>query len=249
MLRNDVRNVVVAGAHNIRDMGGLPTVDSRVTRSRILFRSDSLHTLEPEGVTFVAEELGVRRLIDLRSPEEADREPPEALMARGVEVVRLPIARNPSQGIVTGTDESELVGRYLEYFEEHGSKFVHALRLMAEAPEVPTMFHCRLGKDRTGVLASLLLSLLAVPSEHIVADYVATNENMGPILDALRVSPIYGENVRNMPPAMYAADQSTMHGFLNHLAGTFGTIDVWADSVGLNSDDRGRLRENLTVPA
>jgi protein-tyrosine phosphatase len=247
MMTNDDRRMRLGRAHNMRDMGGLPTTDGRLTRSGVLFRSDSLHQADPEDVALLAERLRVRRLIDLRSSEEAEQEPPHDLIARGVRVESLPIARGAGRAIVAGDDEAMLAHRYLEYVEDHGPELAQALRLISEAPQTHTIFHCRLGKDRTGVVAALVLRLLGVPDDAIVADYVVTNENLELLIDALRSSPIYGENVRRLPPEMYTSRAETMETFLQLLDERYGSARSWALSVGLSEDEIEALHTNLTI--
>ncbi|MFC0038848.1 tyrosine-protein phosphatase [Actinomadura rayongensis] len=177
------------GAANVRDLGGRPVPGGAVARGRLL-RADALNALSESDLERLA---GVRTVIDFRSDHEvgtngADRLPD------GADLVHLPIdggdledfykavtAGDPlRQREVFGGGRTErvLVGvnRNFVADDEQRAAFATALRLVADAGRLPLIFHCTAGKDRTGWMAAIVLTILGVPRADIMADYLRSNE-------------------------------------------------------------------------
>ena len=96
-------------------------------------------------------------------------------------------------------DPDDVAGAfYIGYLEDRPDSVVGALRAIAEA-QGAALVHCAAGKDRTGVVIALALTAVGVPSDEVVADYVATGERIELILDRLRSSPTYAGDVDNIP--------------------------------------------------
>ncbi|HEX6870059.1 MAG TPA: tyrosine-protein phosphatase [Micromonosporaceae bacterium] len=166
------RNIKFHNVFNFRDLGGYPTADGAALRWRRLFRADDLSRLtEPDHPGFLA--LGIRTVIDLRRPEEVEqwgRVPP--LHGVRYQHVHLVHPRWPVMEFAdTGARADFVRDRYLEMSEFGSAAISEALRLIAEERCTPLVFHCYSGKDRTGVIAALVLALLGVADEVIAADY------------------------------------------------------------------------------
>jgi protein tyrosine/serine phosphatase len=99
------------------------------------------------------------------------------------------------------------------------SSFNLEFRDIAEEGEWRTVIHCRAGKDRTGVLIAVLLNLLGVSDEQIAEDYSLTGLAMPKIMNRLRQSSAYMENVKKLPDEMYSAKKETMLKFLELVKG------------------------------
>lgn len=163
---------------NARDLGGLPTVDGAVTRPRSLLRSDDLAQLSAEGLAALAG-YGIETVLDLRWPEEIAATPSPVPR-------RLPGVRYVSVSLLTdNTADWGALGGYcakeqwkctvLERLQPHLRK---TLAVIADAGPGPLLFHCVQGKDRTGVIAALLLAVADVVPAAIAADYAASSENL-----------------------------------------------------------------------
>ena len=162
--------------YNMRDVGGYPTVDgARVAWGR-LYRSDSLGRLAgADWDRFLA--LGVRTVIDLRYPEELDRNG-RVPVAPGLAFFNFSVEHRPYDQ--TTIEESiEPAGffadRYAEVAEDGVVELRRTLEVIAGEGDLPLVFHCHAGKDRTGIVAALVLSLLGVDREDVVADFALTN--------------------------------------------------------------------------
>jgi len=241
------RLLPLVGAFNFRDLGGYPTVDGRRTRWGRLFRSDTLGELTEDDLR-VLRDLGLATVLDLRSPSEAERDGRGLLATVPVRYLNLPVipegaTNNPA---VPEPIDGDMGARYLWYLEAGRDSVVQALGMIADEANLPLVFHCTAGKDRTGVLAALVLSLLGVEREVIVADYVETQARMHLIIERLRNHPVYGKAVGDdLPPNRFAAQAASMVSFLGGLDERHGGPTAWLLQAGLDEGAVERLQAGL----
>jgi protein-tyrosine phosphatase len=169
------RHVPFDNLCNFRDLGGYATIDGHTTRWRTLYRADSLGRLAGEGDLRRFRELGIGTVIDLRYPWEiaARGRLPET---DGVTWLNLSIEhRTYDQSQIDPEVDPwrYLADRYAEVAADGTAELRQAIETIAGARE-PVVFHCASGKDRTGLLAALVLALLDVPVETIAADFART---------------------------------------------------------------------------
>ena len=112
---------------------------------------------------------------------------------------------------------------------------------------LPAVFHCAAGKDRTGVISALLLSLLGVREEVIVADYAATREALDAIVERLMASEGYQGVFEELPPDTLHANPETMVGFLARVRGAFGSMAGYAREIGIGEADVELLRARMVA--
>ena len=163
---------------NARDLGGLPTLDGGHTRARSLLRADDLAQLTAEGLSALRD-YGVATVLDLRWPEEAAQHPSPVPRV-------LPQVRYERVSLLTHTeDEWRLRSRDVEkelwkcvVLEQARLELKQVLHVIAAAAPGPLLFHCIAGKDRTGLIAALLLALADVTPEAIARDYAMSSENL-----------------------------------------------------------------------
>ncbi len=251
------RLVPLQGSFNFRDLGGYPGHDGRHTRWGRLFRSDALHELTAGDVALLRE-LGLRTVVDLRTERELHRSGRGPLGPEPVDFHHLAVVREGVQGTVTADAESlaapappgdDLAERYLWYLDVGRDSLVGALTLLADADRYPLVFHCAAGKDRTGVLAALVLELAGVDREVIVADYVITAERLRLILERWQADPEFAERMAKVPPSRYSVEAPTMEGFLDGLAARHGGARSWALGAGVPAGVLERLVDQVLEPA
>ena len=133
-------------------------------------------------------------------------------------------------------------GHYLGYLEDRPDQVVAAVRTIAGSAG-PVLVHCAAGKDRTGVVVALALSAVGVRPEAIVADYAATGERTGALIDRLRRSPTYASDINSKPAASTQPRPGTMTAFLEQVTasvrrnradgwpGTASAATTWACSA------------------
>jgi protein-tyrosine phosphatase len=244
------RLIPLEGAVNFRDLGGFRTGDGRTVRWRTLFRSDSLHELTPADVAVLRDELGVVTVVDLRSDEELARTPTNPLEAVA-EILHHPIFRAADRPADEDPEEAArrraeltLAEMYLGMFDRLGDNLAAGVTAVATAPG-PAVFHCAAGKDRTGVMAAVLLSLLGVPDPDIAADYAATTAALPAIHARLRAMPGYDDTLRELPPETMHAQYETMEHLLAAVAERWGSVAGWAVEHGIPGSAVDALRSRV----
>src|SRR5437868_2276468 len=161
------RHLEWPGFLNVRDLGGLPLHPEGETRFRALIRSDLPGGGGQVGARTLTD-YGVRTVIDLRSPRELDRTPNPFHDLRGFRHLPLLLDRD----LDSVADIRDMAGIYRWKIDNRGQAIAGILRSIAEAPPGGVLFHCFAGKDRTGVIAALLLTLAGVDRDSIIEDYV-----------------------------------------------------------------------------
>ncbi len=173
------RHVDFEACFNFRDLGGYPTVDERHLRWGTVYRSDTLHRLTVADVE-VFRALGLRTVVDLRSSTEIDQYGRLGISEAGLTWHNVPMLdnlqlspRDPSE-LVLPLEESSPGEGYVRIAEEFAPSVAETFRILAGEDALPAVFHCTSGKDRTGIVAALMLDVLGVPDETIASDYCLT---------------------------------------------------------------------------
>jgi protein-tyrosine phosphatase len=164
---------------NLRDVGGWNALGGKKVKTGQVYRSDNYGNATDADIDHVVNHLGVRHVIDLRRAEEWDESGrfPET---DGVEFHHFEMLHIKWEQIgkrVNGvSDEAEVIEflrhRYTGMMESGYLAVRDSLEVIAGGE--PTVFHCMAGKDRTGIVAAVLLSILGVDDEDIAADYALT---------------------------------------------------------------------------
>lgn len=245
--------LALEGAANARDLGGLPVRGGGATRPGVLLRTDNLQGLTPTDVRLLVDELSVRVVVDLRTGMEVRQEGPGPLTREPAVDVRhrslypeagqntdidvLPWNTFDRNGHV---DESPAVRAYLNYLRNRPDSIVEALRDIAHA-DGAAVVHCAAGKDRTGVVCAIALSVVGVDPEAIVADYVATDQRIEAIVARLAASPTYASDIHVDQTDRHRPRAETMERVLE-------LIDVsdWLGAHGFGDADAAALRARLS---
>jgi protein-tyrosine phosphatase len=184
-LREDYRKLPFTGAHNFRDLGGYKTEDGRALKWGKIYRSDDLHLLTDEDLKYLSR-LNIKSVVDFRSDEERESEPDR--LNPDMTQVLLPIKFQPEEfddetlknlmkNLTFGTlDSSNLLRDFnivivKDFATEYKKFFRHVIENNAE----PIVFHCTAGKDRAGFASAMILTVLGVPREKVIEDYLLTN--------------------------------------------------------------------------
>jgi protein-tyrosine phosphatase len=230
------RLIPLIGAYNFRDLGGYPTLDGRVTQWGRLYRSDTLHELT-DGDLDVLREIGLSSIIDLRTSAELERTGRGLLGDEPVRHVHLPVVQEggTNQGAPADAQE-DLHRRYLWYLDIGRDALVSALTMVGDPESYPMVFHCAAGKDRTGVLAALVLDIVGVERNVIVEDYVLTASRMDLILSRVRGTPDAEARLAEIPQFLLRAEAATMESFLDGLYAAHGGAREWALASGVAAD-------------
>ena len=246
------RWIELEGADNTRDLGGLAVADGGRTRFGRLLRAGTLQDLTTDDVRYLTEDLGVRTVVDLRMADEAAREGSALSGIPAVRYFSLPLSStgNVRSDIVADGAEMDIAGHYVALLEGSAANIVTAARIFADDTRAPTIFHCAAGKDRTGVLAAVLLDAVGVGREVIIADYALTGQRMKQISARLLRLATYRDMQalsRGIKGAA-TADEESMAAFLDELHGRYGSGAGYLTAHGLKSGEFAALREALVEP-
>ena len=245
------RTLTWDGCVNVRDLGGIPTEDGGLTRSGSVIRSDNIRGLSDDGWRAL-DNHGVTRIVDLRFPEERDEDPPRDV---DVDVVHVSVLGRSVH------DDREYVGRlnahldrvedvadhyawsYVDFLERNRARFGQALAAVAEA-EGPVVIHCAGGKDRTGLVAALLLRLAGVSKAEIGADYGLSGPNLAGTRDEWLAS-APDERERRRREKLSATPAVAMTRVIEDVEGRYGSVAGYLEAAGVSAEQLERLRARL----
>jgi protein-tyrosine phosphatase len=234
-----VRLLQFPGLLNARELGGFPTRDGATTRWRSLLRSDDLVQLTSEGVQALAD-YGVRTVIDLRWPAEVAVRPyPRALGEHAVRTHRVSLLAGDEMqwAALSGACTKEMWK--CAVLEHTRPQLKDVLEIIADAADEPLLFHCVAGKDRTGLIAALLLALADVEPEAIAADYAASTSHLA---DAYMLR--YAGLERAEILEALRCPEEGVHNMLSYLA-QYGGARGYLGAIGLEDSTISRLRARL----
>ncbi len=219
---------------NFRDLGGTVTRTGKEVRSGRFYRSDSLANLGASAVdsaTFVA--LGIRTVVDLRrAAEVAESGRVDLPGLRYVNIAPRHALWEPEPYDRAAGPARYLADRYLDMARDGRAGFAAVLAVVAEAGNAPVVVHCLAGKDRTGVLVALALSLLDV-ADDLIADEYAISDAF-----AAQAPP-------HLPAHWVGAPREAMLMFLADFRARHGSAVQYLLDGGLSERDVHRLRAHL----
>ena len=225
------RRIGLSGPVNFRDLGGYDTVDGRRVRWRRLFRSDSLSPVTADDARLLTEELGLLAVVDLRTGREVEREGRGGLADVALHYHHVPLVDEDSIA-PDGPAHRLLPEFYARLLAQSAGRVSAALAVIAsEVADHPTVFHCTAGKDRTGIVAALVLALLGVSEEDIVADYVLTQDVMPAMMERFPRRALRSGGAAPYPSPVLRAEADTMRQTLAVLVEDYGSAAGWAEAA------------------
>jgi len=237
------RIVPLEGGHNFRDIGGYSTADGKCVRRGLVFRSGSMADLTLPDQERIAQ-LGVKVVCDFRSNRERENRP-----SRWPEPASIDLwTRDHDSSVgalldaisVPGATAAAVRAKMIEIYHtlpyEQADSYSELFRRIATGP-LPLVFHCSAGKDRTGIAAALLLTVLGVPRETVIEDYILTERFFEGLCRLVKTDPTSSRFTAVDPSIwdpMLRADAA-------YIEATFDTLTQRHGSVG------GYLREVLGI--
>ncbi len=240
------RLIALEGAVNFRDLGGYAAQDGQRTRWRVLFRADGLSDLTAADLS-VMETLGIRTVIDLRSATELERSRFD-IDAHPVAFHHFPFIEELPDAQEFDRRPGLLGSQYQEILRDAGPKIVDVLDVLSAPGALPAVFHCTAGKDRTGVLSALVLSLLGVDEPTVVADYALSGEAMLRLRAKLILKYPEGRETLENIDEVFSADPVQMELLLDHLRAQYGSAEAYLAGLGARAGLIEALRGALLEP-
>jgi hypothetical protein len=227
------------GCYNVRDLGGIETLDGARIRWGAAVRADSLHKLSSDGWAALVQH-GVRTVIDLRNDFECAPD----VAARPQEVITVHVALDGFEDrefwdpIVAGPQFGTPI-YYRSHLERMPERSAAVLGAFARARPGGVAFHCVGGRDRSGQITILLLALAGVGADAIIADYELSDERLAPMWRANGGPDEAAVNAR------FLAEQGTSAGEL--IASLLHSLEIerTLSAAGLTDGDVRALRARL----
>jgi protein-tyrosine phosphatase len=242
------RHITFDACFNFRDLGGYQTTDDRTVRRGAVYRSGSIHRMTMADLE-IASRLGIRTVIDLRSTVEVGRGG-DYLGGTNVAFHHAPLFENDDLPFkwAEPDDPAPPPGEdYVAIADKGARSLAGAFHAIAEGDH-SIVFHCAAGKDRTGILAALLLACLGVPDRSIVTDYQLSDLSIAPFAAwAEANAPEEAAEAAARPPWLRYTSGLVMQAFLDLLRDRHGSIDDYLSDLGVEHSAKQSLRARLLV--
>lgn len=246
------RNIVIPGIQNFRDLGGYPSYPGRKsTRWGMLYRSGEMEKLECGSIKEL-KNLGIRTIIDLRTPEEIKVDPTD--LQEYFHIVSIPIPTGDVKKILDGIQNqsirSDTVSRIVERMNRTlvnkcTSQYRQVFNLLLEPDNYPIIIHCSSGKERTGILSALILAALNVNEDYIMEDYRLSNRYFN-IPQATRYAYRLPARSQEAITTLFSAHERFLSAAKDEAEHLYGDIDTYLrKGIGLSRQEIRQLKDIL----
>ncbi len=237
------RFLALRGTTNTRDLGGLPLIGGGTTASGRVWRSDAPLVLGREDLDALAR-IGLTTVVDLRDADEVALEPNALLGHAFVVVHHVEVWRHVHQRGGSPADPYDITAFSVAALDHAGEAFAEGVRLIAAAPG-GAVFHCTAGKDRTGVLAALLLEAVGVPRAAVIEDFTLTHDRIETVRERLLADAVR----RGVDPLQFGrllgATADVIEPTLEHLDRRHGGAVAYLKAAGVDDATLTQLRAKL----
>jgi protein-tyrosine phosphatase len=245
-----VRHLTWDACYNVRDVGGYPTGERMPIRWQALVRADNLYRLTTEGQEALRE-YGVRTIIDLRLAHELERDPSPFAAHQGPgDVPRyfsLPLHDLETDAAMNAAGSTQ--EEYILILERNKDRVAAAIEAVAEAlPKGAVLVHCHGGKDRTGIVVALLLSLAGVPRNTIIEDYALSEATLESLHKTWLEEQTRAQGRPVERPRWMYARPETMQGVLEYLDSHYGGVEAYLEAAGVSQASMAEIRKYLIAP-
>lgn len=224
------RRYPMKGIANFRDLGGY-ACNGGMTKWGVFFRSTSLHKAVEEDVA-IMKRVGISRILDLRYPGEREEKPD--VPVKGAEWMGISLLGTiPVEDLDVNDEEEDtktLINMYRQIIASSRAEIKDSVQAMIQA-EGPALFHCAAGKDRTGILAMLLLGAVGVSREDIIADYEMSHHY-----------------IRSFTEDISGSHGSNMQKLFDEIVEEWGSVTGFLQECGISQKELSRLNEKFVIP-
>jgi protein-tyrosine phosphatase len=246
-LTSSSREIKFEGIVNCRDLGGYRAEGGRTVTRQRLFRSGYIHQATTRDLNRLKEELKLTSVINLRGNKAGQQKEVSLLNDAGIKYFNTPFFSYQQEELhldFTNMGEAFL---FRIRHKEYAKPIIAALEIIADPKNLPLLFHCGAGKDRSGVLATFVLSVLGVVDDDIIADYILSAPYMADMVAGMMKDPGTPEEEKNLPAYTWEATAESMALFLSGLKQEFGSARGYLEINGADRSLFERLAKALLI--
>ncbi len=231
------------GCYNARDLGGFRTANGEGTRRHAFVRSDNLSRLSRAGWDQLMA-YGIRTVLDLRTAWERTIELSPFLHEESpVRYLHTPIVTDDR--VLAWPQTASIEEDYVLMLSDSRSEIGAIIRSLARADEGGVLFYCHSGKDRTGLIAALLLALVGVSEDDVASDYALSLVYLSPLEDEWIAGNSGDETGQAGSDGRFTSRPETMKAVLRYLIDEYGSVESYLEAAGVGENDRAVLRARL----
>lgn len=223
----------ISSLENCRELGGYNTEYGQQTKWHSFLRSSDMSKLTMEDMDFLRE-YGVKTVIDLRGKDEIQTHPNPLEKEAFCDYHNIPFITQQVTDITFSLDNIFMGDFYVDLLE-HNDTVKRIFNVIAQAEDGCIVFHCMAGKDRTGVLAMLLLGLAGVEKKDIVSNYEVTYTNLESLLQRSSQYP-------NIPAEFLYSNRDYILRAYEYILDTYQTFDQYLLSKGVGQEVINRVK-------
>jgi protein-tyrosine phosphatase len=246
---------------NLRDLGGYKTSDGATVAGKLVYRSSQLSDIS-EGDMEKLANLNLKTDFDLRTAEERNANPDElppgvryiwrnvladanqARLAQLNNSMKDPKAANAALG--GGKAEAAFQEMYRQFISLSSAKksYRKLFLTLGDQEQLPALFHCTGGKDRTGWAAAAFLTLLGVPKETVMEDYLRSNDYILPMDQKIIDAFVEAGGDPSIPPAIFGVKKEYLEAAFDEMTTKYGTIEKYfSEGLGIDASQQKALRD------
>lgn len=250
----------IASVPNLRDLGGYATADGSIIAKGLVYRSNQLYDISASDMILIAN-LNLKNDYDLRTESERNDKPDE--LPAGVTNVWLDVlADDPGSGpanlitllmdppqanIDLGNGQVEemfqLAYRQFIYLPSAQDGFSELFLSLGDENQLPALFHCTTGKDRTGWAAAALLTLIGVPYDVVLEDYLRSNDYILPMYTSLIDQFVAAGGYPNIPEAILGVKEEYLNAAFDEMETNYGSIEnYFSVALEIDTEQQAALR-------
>lgn len=231
----------IEGACNVRDIGNFETTDGHFTKEGVFYRSDSTARFTGKDVEFFTKR-NLSLVIDLRSAEEVRLAPSAFYGVDGVRYENIQVIDGIHSNFTRASAPATMGELYIHFLEAAKPAFANVFRLFAKNHGA-ALYHCTAGKDRTGVITMLLLSLAGLSDEDIIEDYAATEIFSAHIIASQKAQ--LAAMGLDVPEFMLHADAENMRETIQYLHEKYESAENYLKSCKVSPEEIAAVKKKL----
>ncbi len=256
----------IASVPNLRDVGGYTTASGSLVRRDVAYRSNQLNPVSPEDMKKIAA-LGLKNDFDLRTAEERAAKPDELppgvnnvwlnvlADAKGVSAAEVEkLLSNPkeaNEALGGGKAAAAMTKTYREFITlpSANAAFRQLFVELGEKNQLPSLYHCTTGKDRTGWASAALLTLLGVPEDKVYEDFLRSNEYILPAYKPYIEHFVAAGGDPSIPQDILGVKAEYLRASFDQVKTQYGSIEEYFEKgLGIDAAGRRRLRDRFLQP-